>query len=251
MTDTAGEPPDPWVLQYEFTSKRLNRLAAALDAQTYLEIGVHTGGTFARVQVVERTAVDPVFPFPVADHEDDVTIFAEMTSDEFFSGLPTGKTYDLIFIDGLHTFEQAYRDLCNAIVHSHPATPILMDDTVPSDVYSSLRDPEQAFAFRAAAGPDGGVAWHGDTFKVVFAVHDFHLALDYRTIVGSGNPQTLVWRSNTGPRRPLLDSLEKISRLTYFDMVNQSQVLRECDEETALRECLEAIGPATGQVPPA
>jgi hypothetical protein len=121
---------------------------------------------------------------------------------------------------------------------------ILLDDTVPGDVYSTLRDPEQAFAFRAAAGPDGSVAWHGDTFKVVFAVHDFHLALDYRTIVGSGNPQTLVWRSNSGWRRPLLDSLEQITRLTYFDMVNNSHVLRECDEETALRACLAAVAPA-------
>lgn len=85
---------------------------------------------------------------------------------------------------------------------------------------------------------------------MVFALHDFHLALDYRTIVGSGNPQTLVWRSSAGRRRPLLDSLEKISRLTYFDMVNQSQVLRECDEETALRQCLEAIAPSAGQIPP-
>ncbi len=240
MTDQAGEP-DPWVLQYEFTSKRLNRLAAALGAHSYLEIGVHTGGTFARVQVAERTAVDPAFPFPISDHEDEVTSFAEMTSDEFFSGLPAAKTYDLIFIDGLHTFEQAYRDLCNSILHSHPGTVILLDDTVPSDVYSALRDPEQAFAFRAAAGPDGGVAWHGDTFKVVFAVHDFHLALDYRTIMGSGNPQTLVWRSNSGWRRPLLDSLEQITRLTYFDMVNNGHVLRQCDEETALRECLTAV----------
>ena len=91
MAEPPGEPPDPWVLQHEFTSKRLNRLAAALGAQSYLEIGVHTGGTFARVQVPERTAVDPAFPFPVADHEDDVTIFAEVTSDEFFSGLPAGK----------------------------------------------------------------------------------------------------------------------------------------------------------------
>jgi len=166
MTEQAGELPDPWVMQHEFTSKRLNRLAAALGAKSYLEIGVHTGGTFARVQVAERTAVDPAFPFPVSDHEDDVTIFAEMTSDEFFAGLPAGKTYDLVFIDGLHTFEQTYRDLCNAIVRSHPAAPILVDDTVPSDVYSALRDPEQAFAFRAAAGPDGSAAWHGDTFKV-------------------------------------------------------------------------------------
>jgi hypothetical protein len=45
MTDTAGEPPDPWVLQYEFTSKRLNRLAAALRAQTYLEIGCTPAGS--------------------------------------------------------------------------------------------------------------------------------------------------------------------------------------------------------------
>ena len=71
MAEPPGEPPDPWVLQHEFTSKRLNRLAAALEVRSYLEIGVHTGGTFARVQVPERTAVDPAFPFPVADHEDE------------------------------------------------------------------------------------------------------------------------------------------------------------------------------------
>lgn len=241
MTDQL-EAPDPWAMQYEFTSARLNRLAAALGARTYLEIGVHTGGTFARVRAAERTGVDPAFPFPVADHEDAGTTFAEMTSDEFFAGLPADKAYDLIFIDGLHTFEQAYRDLCNSLVHSHPGTPILPDDTLPSDVYSALPDPEQAFAFRAAAGQDGSAAWHGDTFKVVFAVHDFHLALDYRTIVGAGNPQTLVWRSSAQRRRPLFDSLEKISRLTYFDMINQFHVLRQSDDETAVSECLSAIG---------
>ncbi len=31
--------------------------------------------------------------------------------------------------------------------------------------------------------------------------------------------------------------------------LNQSPVLRECDEETALRECLEALGPAAGHLP--
>jgi predicted O-methyltransferase YrrM len=123
MTDQAGEPPDPWVMQYEFTSKRLNRLAAALGARSYLEIGVMTGGTFERVQVAERTAVDPAFQFDISGHADDATIFAEMTSDEFFSGLPAAKSYDLIFIDGLHTFEQAYRDLCNSILRSGRVAP--------------------------------------------------------------------------------------------------------------------------------
>ena len=39
---------------------------------------------------------------------------------------------DLVYLDGLHTFEQTYRDLCNTLMHAHPATVILVDDTVPT-----------------------------------------------------------------------------------------------------------------------
>jgi hypothetical protein len=232
--------PDPWITQAEFTAKRFNLLGKALGARSYLEIGVETGMTFERIRIAERTGVDPAFLFDIGQHTDENTILVQSTSDEFFSELPGAIDYDLIFIDGLHTFEQTYRDLCNAIVHSHPRTAIVVDDTLPSDVYSTLRDPAQCQAFRDAAGADGS-AWHGDTFKVIFALHDFHLGLDYRTIVGSGNPQTLIWRSNAGRRTPLLDSLEAISRMTYFDLVNHSHVLRQCSEETALKDCVRAL----------
>lgn len=237
-----GQPQvNPLPEQHELTSRRLNRLAEALGADSYLEIGVETGVTFERVRVADRTGVDPTFWFDTTQHADEATVLAQMTSDDFFSELPARQRYDLVLLDGLHTFEQTYRDLCNTILHSHSRTVILLDDTLPSDVYSSLRNPEEAWAFRAATGHDGSGAWHGDTFKVVFAIHDFHFGLNYRTIVGSGNPQTLVWRSNAWRRRPLLDSLEKISRMTYFDMVSQIHVLRECDEEKAIEECLTAI----------
>lgn len=76
---------------------------------------------------------------------------------------------------------------------------------------------------------------------MVFAIHDFHLGLDYRTIVGSGNPQTLVWRSNANQRQPQLDSLEAISRMTYFDMVNQVLMLRQSPEESTINKCLRAL----------
>jgi hypothetical protein len=241
MTDEPGTATDPWVTQAEYTAKRFNLLGRALGARSYLEIGVESGMTFERVRIAERTGVDPVFAFDIGKHTNEDTIFVRSTSDEFFSELPGVIDYDLIFIDGLHTFEQAYRDLCNAILHSHPRTAIIVDDTLPADVYSTLRDPEQCQAFREAAGGNGSVAWHGDTFKVIFALHDFHLGLDYRTIVGSGNPQTLIWRSNAGRRTPLLDSLEGISRLTYFDMINQLHVLRQSSEETALKDCVKAL----------
>lgn len=241
MTSQDQAQVEGWPEQHEFTSRRLNRLAEALGSGSYLEIGVETGVTFERVCIAERTAVDPTFSFDITQHADKTTTFAEMTSDDFFSGLAATECFDIIFIDGLHTFEQTYRDLCNVILHSHSHSVILIDDTVPSDVYSALRIPEQCWAFRAASGSEGDSSWHGDTFKVVFAIHDFHLSLDYRTIVGSGNPQTLVWRSGANHRRPALDSLETISRMTYFDMVNHAYVLRECDEEQAIRECLMAI----------
>ena len=240
MTEQTDAPPNVWLRQAEFTAGRLNRLAEALGARSYLEIGVETGVTFERIRVAERTAVDPTFLFDTGKHANENTIFAETTSDRFFAGLPAQKQYDIIFIDGMHTFEQTYRDLCNSLLHSHWRTPILIDDTLPSDVYSSLRDPDQGLAFREAAG-GGSSAWHGDTFKVVFAIHDFHLGLDYRTIVGSGNPQTLVWRSNATQRQPQLDSLEAISRMTYFDMVNQVLTLRQSPEEITINECLKAL----------
>jgi len=43
--------------------------------------------------------------------------FAVTTSDEFFSTLRPSKRYDVAFIDGLHTFEQTYRDVINTFAH--------------------------------------------------------------------------------------------------------------------------------------
>src|SRR5215469_12892370 len=56
-----------------------------------------------------------------------------------------------------------------------------------------------------------------------------------------GNPQALVWRSNANQRQPQLDSLEAISRMTYFDMVNQAPMLRQSPEEITISECLKAL----------
>lgn len=69
------------------------------------------------------------------------------TSDEFWvSGNPT--PYDLIAIDGLHTFEQAIRDLLSSMRFSHPCTIWLIDDTLPCDVFSAIPDRERSFRER-------------------------------------------------------------------------------------------------------
>ncbi|HMA52388.1 MAG TPA: class I SAM-dependent methyltransferase [Magnetospirillaceae bacterium] len=221
--------------------RRINRLAAALNAHRYIEIGVHEGDTFLNVQIPHRTAVDPQMGPGVGNAQSDSVRCSHQTSDMFFSQDTLSEPYDIAFIDGLHVFEQVVRDFSNVILRTHGRSPILIDDTVPNDVFSSLPNEAAATTFRQMAGLSGG-AWHGDVFKTIYYIHDFWQSLDYRTIIGSGNPQTLVWRSNKAPRAPRFGSLETISRMTYFEMHLHSDVLKPASEDEAISACLDEIG---------
>ncbi len=247
LMPTRRQPPDPAIstASAQFTrepdtcgsARRINRLATSLGAKRYLEIGAAQGSTLLNVEIGERVGVDPNPDFDADPAAQGVTRIKRMTSDEYFMVLENDEIFDLIFIDGLHTFEQAYRDFCGSLLHAHARTVILIGDTKPADVFSSLATHERAKTFREANG-SSGVAWQGDVFKVVFALHDFHLGLNYRTIVGSGDTQTLVWRSTAGLRKPHFNSLEAISRLTYFDLLDHLSHLRECTEDEAIGLCL-------------
>jgi len=220
--------------------RRIKTLAESLNFETYLEIGVNKGRTFFKVEMPEKTAVDPKFLFDASAHSEKGSSYCAVTSDTFFANLTVKQKYDIIFLDGLHTFEQTYRDLCNSLLHAHDKTIFLIDDTRPSDVYSAYPQQRKALAYRQKAGGQTN-QWHGDVYKVVFALHDFHPGLNYRTIIGSGNPQTLVWRSNKGWRSPRFDSLETISRMSYFDLLDNIDVLRLVSEKEALTLCIEEL----------
>lgn len=220
--------------------RRIHRLRDALDARTYLEVGVARGTTFLSVTLAERTGVDPTLRFDPQSVTDGSTTLVPATSDVFFAGLPADRTFDIVFLDGLHTAEQTYRDLCNTLAHAHPRTAILVDDTLPSDPWSAVPDRARSVRLRGLEGPEG-VPWHGDVYKVVALVEAFHRELDYRTIVGSGNPQTLVWRGRRDPAGSSSLTLDDIARMTYFDLLDHRQVLRESSEDEAIAVCTDAL----------
>jgi len=216
------------------SARRINSLAKQLGARRYLEVGVSAGATFRDVEIAERTGVDPNFLFDTNTLANEFTRLVRSTSDEFFVTEPLFPPYDVIFIDGLHKFEQVVRDLSNALIRTHRHSVIILDDTIAGDVYSAIPDQEAALRYRRAAGI-GSSAWNGDVFKTVFYIHDFWPSLNYRTIGGS--PQTLVWRGNGMRRPPLFDDLERISRLTYFDLQENYGVLQLATEEEAIALC--------------
>jgi hypothetical protein len=201
-----------------------------MDARSYLEIGVFKGKTFNNVTFDRKVGVDPRFGFEVKEFERAGTDFLAVTSDEYFLRHAGSERFDIIFLDGLHTFQQTFRDFCNSLTCAHERTVWLIDDVLPVDVYSAWPIASEARTFRAKAGGDSK-AWHGDVYKLMFVIHDFFPTLTYVTMVTTGNPQAMVWKTPRKDFAPILGSLEAIERLTYFDLLKRDKVLNKMSEE--------------------
>jgi hypothetical protein len=100
------------------SSRRINQFAKLLAHPTsYLEVGVEYGYTLEAVAVPNRVAVEPQPRFSLRHVPAGVSVFVT-TSDKFFEGLDPGVTFDLVFLDGLHTYRQTYRDLMSSLRHA-------------------------------------------------------------------------------------------------------------------------------------
>ena len=84
----------------------INSLIKKNNYKTYLEIGVNTpaqpGYSHTSVEIDTKHGVDP-----------NVDTTFKMTSDDFF--VQNKNSYDIVFVDGLHIFDQAHRDIVNSL----------------------------------------------------------------------------------------------------------------------------------------
>jgi hypothetical protein len=93
--------------------------------KSYLEIGIkNKEGNFNKIQADHKDGVDP-------DHNSKCNYI--MTSDKFFAKNTT--KYDLIFIDGLHTYEQAYKDVISSLRFLKDHGIIIMHDCNPENEF--------------------------------------------------------------------------------------------------------------------
>lgn len=199
-------------------TERLNALAKINSAQTYLEIGVASGVTFRHVEVPFKVAVDPKFEFDATQRASQTEVYHEETSDIFFSQhVSDYKPFDLIYLDGLHTFEQTFRDFCASLNCSHARTIWLLDDTHPTSLLAAHPDQMFALRLREKTRIIRDRRWMGDVYKVVFAIHDFFPQFSYATFPEHG--QTAVWLETRTHFAPIWNSLKKISHMKYRDFL--------------------------------
>ena len=123
----------------------INKFITERGYTDYLEIGVLGSECFDNVECENKTGVDP---------GGNATYI--MTSDKFFEDHPD-KTFDIVFIDGLHFHEQVSKDIENSIKALKPGGIIVMHDCLPQEEYQQRRDTM-----------NNGTPWTGDTW-IAFA----------------------------------------------------------------------------------
>lgn len=232
-----------------YSARRLNGLAKRMkNPRRFLEIGVAQGLTLEQVRVTEKWGVDPHPQFDTENIPSGIHFYAQ-ESNEFFRHLARDSEFDLIFLDGLHTWQQTYTDLLNSLNHSHSGTIILIDDIVPDDELAAFPDWNEALRMKSEAGIEDG-RWQGDVFKVLLVIRDLHPELNY-CVIGENtitdNPQAIVWQTDPVKREynmPDISELEKIyDSVTYSDIfINRTipEYFNHSSEKVGIKKATQA-----------
>jgi len=144
VTETAEGPKIDWKLTGPYVTRAnvLRKLLSKIDKSAYLEIGCDKNLLFDAIHADVKVGVDP---------ESGGT--HRMSSDEFFA--QNNDTFDVIFIDGLHIYDQVHRDVENALDCINPGGWICLHDMLPDSASVEHVPRQQDY-------------WMGDVWKLGF-----------------------------------------------------------------------------------
>ena len=188
------------------------------------------GETFFAVKAQRKVAVDPKFRFPFdrAIKENASCTFHEVASDIYFSDwIGPSEVFQVIYLDGLHTFEQTLRDFTNAIRFLAPDGVIIIDYIVPNSYQSGL--PDQFWTSCGAKKFIGDLdhSWMGDTYKLVFFIEAFFPTFELRQLHRRQPRARRGWRANSVRRDIKTYSAKEIADLEFLDVIKQNDIFRK------------------------
>jgi len=134
----------------------INYYAQKYGYKKYLEIGVAEGRCFDKVQCPVKVGIDP---------EVNGSNVYKMTSDEFFC--QNEREFDIIFIDGLHLWEQVYTDIIDSLTILSKNGTIICHDMNPQREERQRREKITE-------------CWNGDCWKAWVYLRDVRDDLDMR-----------------------------------------------------------------------
>jgi SAM-dependent methyltransferase len=228
--------------------KRIEVVQRIIDrkkARRYLEIGVANGTNFFRIRARRKTAVDPYFKFSgkrkvewvLKNPRNLFARYCECPSDDFFASAGPADQFDVVFVDGLHTFRQSLRDVLNSMAHLTPGGVIVMHDCNPQS--ESAAHPAESFAQAAALNlPGWEGAWSGDVWKTICYLRSQRKDLRVFVLDADGG---LGIVTKGKPESPLALTEEALHRMTYQDLAKERNNLLNLKDESYLSEFLKTI----------
>ena len=126
----------------------------------YLEIGCDNDENFAKIKVDNKIGVDPLKGGTL-----------RMTSDEFFKN--NKKNFDIIFLDGLHTYEQTIKDIDNSLNFLNEKGVIIIHDCLPKKIWNQIV-------------PRVYGHWNGDVWKAIVHSRTYNYADTYTCVADHG-----------------------------------------------------------------
>ena len=128
--------------------------------KSYLEIGCDRNQSFSNINIDKRVGIDPV---EGGTHK--------MTSDEFFYN--NNDKFDIIFIDGLHQYEQVIKDIKNSLNCLTKNGLILLHDCLPRTIWNQVY-------------PRINSDWNGDVWKAIVECRTYENIDTYTCIADRG-----------------------------------------------------------------
>ena len=127
--------------------------------KTYLEIGCHKNEVFNKISI-EKIGVDPISGGNYRGF-----------SDDFFK--ENKKSFDCIFIDGLHEYDQVKRDIVNSIKILNREGMIILHDCLPPSI-NHQRVPRTRYT------------WNGDVWKAIVETRTWEHVDTYTVLADQG-----------------------------------------------------------------
>ena len=128
--------------------------------KSYLEVGCDNDENFSKIQIANKIGIDPLKGGTL-----------RMTSDEFF--IKNDQSFDIIFLDGLHTYEQTIKDIDNGLKFLNTNGVIIIHDCLPKKIWNQIV-------------PRLYGHWNGDVWKAIVHSRTYDLADTYTCIADHG-----------------------------------------------------------------
>ena len=158
--------------------------------KSYLEIGCDRNENFSKIVIDHKVGVDP---------ERGGTL--RMSSDDFFK--KNKDSFDLIFLDGLHTYEQTIRDIDNSLGAINENGVIFIHDCLPKKIWNQIV-------------PRIYGHWNGDVWKAIVHARTYDYADTY-TCVADHGIGIIFKRKNSNKLKLEQKNLKNLKFSDYFN----------------------------------